>query len=287
MINQLDIFGKNKIEKAIQLLRDFEPKEGYYLAFSGGKDSCVIKELANMANVKYDAHYNITTVDPPPLVRFIKTHHPDVIREVPEMNMWDLIVEQGMPPTRRMRFCCKLLKEDGGMGRTVITGIRKAESGRRSKRNEVENHDIEDRRTEVNSQLYKMNDNDSRRKFIESCPTKGKWIVNPIIDWSDADVWEFIKGTEIPYCELYDQGFKRIGCMGCPMGNTKQQERDFKKFPTIKKNYIRAFDRMLARRKEKGLETKWKTGQDVFDWWLYGTKKEEELGELYEGIIDD
>lgn len=61
--------------RAIALLRLHEPPEGYYLAFSGGKDSCVIKELAKRAGVKFDAHYGNTTIDPPELVRFIKKFH--------------------------------------------------------------------------------------------------------------------------------------------------------------------------------------------------------------------
>ena len=78
MIEQLNVYGKTKLEVAIQRLKTFEPSEGYYLAFSGGKDSVVIKALADMAGVKYDAHYNVTSVDPPELVRFIKEKYPDV-----------------------------------------------------------------------------------------------------------------------------------------------------------------------------------------------------------------
>ena len=68
MLGQLNFEGKNKIEVAIDRIKHFEPSEGYYLAFSGGKDSIVCKELLNMAGVKYDAHYNHTTVDPPELI---------------------------------------------------------------------------------------------------------------------------------------------------------------------------------------------------------------------------
>lgn len=73
MIDQLNMSGKTKVETAIERIKTFEPPEGYFLAFSGGKDSVVIKALADMAGVKYDAHYNITSVDPPELVRFVKT----------------------------------------------------------------------------------------------------------------------------------------------------------------------------------------------------------------------
>jgi phosphoadenosine phosphosulfate reductase len=151
MIHQLDIYGKDKVQTAIERLQNLQiafPKikeEGYFLAFSGGKDSVVIKALADMAGVKYDAHYHVTSVDPPELVRFIKSEYPDVAIDKPrypddysveelrgkQKTMWNLIAHKNMPPTRLARYCCAHLKEEGGMGRIVITGVRWAESNNR------------------------------------------------------------------------------------------------------------------------------------------------------------
>lgn len=138
MIHQLNMQGKDKVQVAIDRLKTFEPSEGYYLAFSGGKDSVVIKALADMAEVKYDAHYNLTSVDPPELVRFIKTFD-DVQIDRPkdkdgkQITMWNLIARKAMPPTSLIRYCCYWLKESGGDGRMTITGVRWAESVRRKK----------------------------------------------------------------------------------------------------------------------------------------------------------
>ena len=93
-----------------------------------------------------------------------------------------------------------------------------------------------------------------------------KKILNPIIDWANEEVWEFIKDYNVPYCELYDKGFKRIGCIGCPMSTRAKQELDA--YPKIKKRYLIAFDRMLEVRREEGLKTTWKTVEEVMDWWL-------------------
>ena len=120
MIHQLDFNGKDKVDKAIMRLQTYEPPEGYYLCFSGGKDSVVIKALADMAGVKYDAHYSITTVDPPELIYFIKKYHKDVEFDYPRdkdgnrITMWNLIPRKQMPPTRLARYCCEHLKEHGG-----------------------------------------------------------------------------------------------------------------------------------------------------------------------------
>lgn len=137
MLGQIDIFGKTKLEKTIERIKAFEPEDGYYLAFSGGKDSQCIYHLAKMAGVKFDAHYRVTSVDPPELVQFIKKNYPNVSREIPRdkdgkpITMWSLIASKTMPPTRLTRYCCKDLKESGGDGRVTITGVRWAESKKR------------------------------------------------------------------------------------------------------------------------------------------------------------
>ena len=160
MIQQLQITPDgqlmDKVEIAIKRLKTFEPPEGYYLCFSGGKDSQCIYHLAKMAGVKFDAHYAVTSCDPPELVRFIKRNYPGVIMEAqhyddnkPEhyypdgrpkpITMWSLIADHTLPPTRKVRYCCASLKETGGQGRVVVTGVRWAESANRKN-----NHDVVD-----------------------------------------------------------------------------------------------------------------------------------------------
>lgn len=235
------LFGKiDLVQDAIDLLKELEPPEGYYLAFSGGKDSVVIKELANMAGVKYDAHYNLTTIDPPELVYFIREHHKDVIIEKPEMPLLKMLTKSGFPQRQR-RWCCKEYKERGGSGRYVITGIRKAESRNRSKRNQVET-------------CY----NDNSKQFV-----------HPIIGWTDAQVWQFIRQHKLPYCKLYDDGWKRIGCLFCPMaGNRRKLEVEL--YPKFTQAFIRAFQRLYEDRKSRGMKSvdRWKDGEEMFWWWI-------------------
>lgn len=127
------------VQRAIERLKAFEPEEGYFVAFSGGKDSQCIYHLCEMAGVKFDAHYSVTSVDPPELVRFIREKYTDVQMEVPHdkdgkpVTMWNLIPRKLMPPTRLMRYCCSELKEKAGSGRVTVTGVRWAESNRRKK----------------------------------------------------------------------------------------------------------------------------------------------------------
>ena len=177
MLVENTLFGvRDKVKDALDMLREFEPEDGYYLAYSGGKDSTVLLDLARRSGVKFDAHYNLTTVDPPELVYFIRTQ-PDVIIESPGKTMWELIVEKRMPPTRHVRYCCEVLKERGGVDRRTLTGVRRAESSRRSKRQQVE------RCTKYGSKTY----------------------IHPIFHWSDEEVWQYIRERELPYCSLYDE----------------------------------------------------------------------------------
>lgn len=230
-----------------------------------------IYQLAKMAGVKFDAHYNVTGIDPPELIYFIREHYPDVKFERPSITMWRLIEKKGMPPTRLIRFCCEHLKERGGKNRFVITGVRWAESVRRKKQRTV---------IEVNAYSKSRmltNDNNEARRMIEDCTERGKHILNPIIDWTDDDVWEFIFANKLPYCSLYDEGFSRIGCIGCPMAGPKGMEREFARYPKFKGLYLKAFARMIETRKKKGLSCDSFTSPEaVMAWWMYGSDKKQQ-----------
>ncbi len=303
MLHQLDIYGKDRVQTAIETMQFFEPKDGsgYYLAFSGGKDSVVLKAIADLAGVKYDAHYNVTSVDPPELVRFIKRNYPDVIFDHPidedgkPITMWSLIRKKKYPPTRIARYCCAKLKETNGMGRTTATGVRWAESTNRRKnqgRVTIPQQGLEVGRnflihrggvalTEESFNIILNNDNDDRREVLDFCIKQRKTVVNPIIDWEDSDVWEFIEEYDLPYCSLYDEGFKRLGCIGCPLGGRKSMMREFERWPKYKELYIKAMDDCVKaepeRYKREGSE--WNNGQDMFDWWIGETKGEKKDGE--------
>lgn len=275
------LFGTvDKVQVAIDRLKAFEPPDGYWLAFSGGKDSVVIKRLAQMAGVKFEAHYSVTSVDPPELVRFIKDVHPDVSFDIPHykdgtpITMWNLIPKMGMPPTRLARYCCRLLKESNGSGRVVVTGVRWAESTGRKANQFLVNIG------EKNDRIVFNDDNDDSRRSVEQCYRTKRTLVNPIIDWTDDEVWEFIRWSGIQYCSLYDHGYKRLGCIGCPM-NRHSEEELFAYFKYLSA-YKRAFDRMLASRKKKGLKTIWEDAEQVIDWWFHGGTDEDETTLLYD-----
>ena len=95
---------KEKERRAIEVLKAFEPEDGYYLCYSGGKDSDCIRILADLAGVKHELHHNLTTADAPETVRYVKSI-PNIIIDKPEISMWRLIEKKMVPPKRRVRYC--------------------------------------------------------------------------------------------------------------------------------------------------------------------------------------
>ena len=247
--------------------------------YSGGKDSDVMLELFRRSGVPFEVHNSHTTADAPQTVRHIRKVF-SVLElegikceiEMPtymgdRTSMWKLIPQKLMPPTRIVRYCCSVLKETGCKNRYISTGVRWAESSSRKTRGEFEK--IGDKKIEAEnfSEVMLMNDNDARRRMTELCIMKHKMVVNPIIDWTDSDIWNYLLSEHIQYNQLYDLGYERVGCIGCPMAG-KKRWREFADFPQYKKMYIHAFERMLQERKRRGKKSKWKTADEVFLWWM-------------------
>jgi phosphoadenosine phosphosulfate reductase len=244
------LFGETCVTRAIAALRMYEPPEGYFLAFSGGKDSITIKQLAIEAGVKFEAHYHMTTVDPPEVVQYIREHHSDVVMGRPRKTMWELIERKGLP-TRIRRWCCDELKERNGKGRFLVTGVRAGESARRASR-----------AREMGGGYVEVCRRDSSQRFI-----------HPIIDWSEEQVWAFIWARGLPYCSLYDEGFRRIGCVVCPLGS--DHARSMKRWPKLWQAAERAAARYYSTHPKAALL--WPNARAMWLWWTnHGEPAEDE-----------
>lgn len=246
------------------------------ITYSGGKDSDVLLHLAEKSGIPFEALHSLTTADAPETVR----HVYDTFRRLEEkgvkctvdkhvqpdgsrVTMWNLIPRKLMPPTRVVRYCCAELKEGGGKGRFIATGVRWAESAARRKNR----GGWEVLHSNRQKSLILANDNEEDRRLFETCQMKGKRVVNPIIDWKNDDVLGYAAAEKIPMNPLYCEGFHRVGCVGCPMAS-KARTMEFARYPKIKAAYIRAFDRMLEERRKRSLPSQWQSGVDVFHWWM-------------------
>ena len=244
-------------KQAIDILRTFASDDPYQLAYSGGKDSDVILHLAKKSQVPFKAVHNLTTVDAPETVRYVKSK-PGVTIEYPSMSMWQLIVKHKAPPTRIFRYCCS---ESNNQGIVTFPKPNKTIKG------SVDNGDVlANRKGGVIVLNY---ENADTHRMVEQCYRTSKTLVNPILEWDDDYLWWYIRHEGIEINPLYKGGCSRIGCIGCPMAG-KNRYREFEQYPKYKEAYIRAFDRMLEHRKQCGNKDimGWKTGQGVFDWWI-------------------
>jgi phosphoadenosine phosphosulfate reductase len=234
-------------EVAMDALREFAPRDGkpYWLAYSGGKDSDNILDLTKRSGVLFEAHYSYIVLDPPELRRHIRemmrdpTNHLTI--DPPLRSIVSLAHEKQFLPRRSARWCCELMKEGRSPpDRTVITGVRWAESNRRR----------------------------SRGLFEQRRSGRGK-CVNPIIGWETSDVWTYIRERGLPYSELYDQGMKRVGCVLCPLARNvrpdyqEKARREIERWPGIARIWYRVCEIAWSYHKAE-----FESPQALWDWWI-------------------
>lgn len=246
------------IKKAEKLSLMYDAEDGFWLAFSAGKDSQALYHITELAGVKFKGHFSPTTVDPPQVIRFCRTRYPEVEIGKVKKNIYDMAVEKQILPTMRVRWCCAEYKEMAGAGKVTLIGIRHAESARRAKRNPVEisnrkfSGDFEQFTEWQEAKIRKKYKNLNQDQFsydkqqeVRCISGKDSILVSPIIEWEEKDVWEFLnKVCEVPHCELYDKGYTRLGCILCPMSQYKQKLREIKDFPYVKAKWIDAIKRI-------------------------------------------
>lgn len=228
-----------KIDKAIEFIKHGEKlalamnADGYFVAFSGGKDSQVLLWLVQQAGVKYRAFYAVTTNDPPQNVQFIRQFYPEVIFIHPKENFYKLVAKKGLP-TMRTRYCCSILKETAGIGYATLVGVRKDES---SKRRGYRDVDVISRRKEHQDKerVYSVDEIvAAEHKCIKG---KDKLLLRPILDFTESEVWEVIYANNLPINPCYETA-NRVGCIFCPFAPKKQILEYCKKYPRAKAKII-------------------------------------------------
>lgn len=256
---------KEKIEHSLQLIRkasliadEMNPEHGLWIGFSGGKDSVCVLQLVKMAGVRYHAYYNVTGIDAPDSIYFIRDNFPEVTFIHPPKNYFRLVEDNGLPTMNR-RFCCQKIKENSGAGHVVLTGVRAEESRKRAAYTEAR---IFSRRKEHNGKGSNKDIDeviDSKHQCIKG---KDRLVVYPILQWEEADVWQFIADENLPINPLYDM-VGRVGCMFCPFAGREQLEKYERLYPEVYRRLLLAIERNIAKRGDSPFSC----ASELYDWW--------------------
>ena len=255
----------NKVEYSIDLIRRGEklalalnPQDGYFVGFSGGKDSQALLQLVKMAGVRYKAYYSVTTNDPPANVYFIRQHYPDVVFLHPKENFFKLVEKKGLP-TMLHRFCCASLKEDAGVGCAVLTGVRAEESRKRAAYDEVK---VFSNRKEHREHTHSRTIEEIEENEHRCIKGKDKLMIYPLLRWTESDVWKFLHEQELPINPCYKQT-GRVGCMFCPFSSKKQIDYYETQYPKYKEHLLKSLTGLGGLYNKYGLESP----EQVYEWW--------------------
>lgn len=255
----------NKVEYSIDLIRKGErlalalnPQDGYFVGFSGGKDSQALLQLVKMAGVRYKAYYSVTTNDPPLNVYFIRQHYPEVVFLHPRQNFFKLVEKSGLPTMFR-RFCCGVLKEEAGVGCAVLTGVRADESRKRAAYNEVQVYSHRKEHSEhTHTRTIELIEENEHRCI----KGKDKLMIYPLLRWTESDVWQFLHEQGLPTNPCYNQT-GRVGCMFCPFSGKGQIEYYETQYPKFKERLLQSLTVYWERYDEHELESP----EQYYEWW--------------------
>lgn len=319
---------KAKIEQSKETLRlASKMSEHYYqkpivICYSGGKDSDVILRLTMdcLNPEQFEVLHSITTVDSPITNRYVNEVFAELkekgihtIKRIPvdkdgnPTNMWKLIPKKQIPPSRFHRYCCSVLKEASTPNQISVLGVRGGESAKRKGRNSfgINGKTYKDAKffsTEHADEVFHEALEKEKEPLgevwdctlIKNMREKNNIVINAVYDWLDSDVWDYLNQGGYKHNPMYDMGYTRVGCVGCPLATYKMKLKEFADFPTYKEHYIKAFDEMLKQNRERDERwgnKKWTDGQAVFDWWIekdrYETKGQMKISDYMDEQVDE
>lgn len=206
----LEIIEQSTVKKILAIYAKYKGRlDCFHVAFSGGKDSCVLLDLVKKALPKgsFVVVFGDTGMEFPDTYEAIKKSKQQCAEdEIPfyiakshfnPKDSWELFG----PPSRVLRWCCSVhkstpqtlkLRETTGKSDFIgldFVGVRAQESFARS--------------------TYKYENFGAKQK--------GQFSHNSILEWTSAEIWLYIYANDVLINETYKKGNGRAGCLYCPM----------------------------------------------------------------------
>lgn len=217
--------------------------DNLYVANSGGKDSVVMYFILQEMGIKLPTIHSNTTIDPDGTLKFIRETMPDTVIIHPKESFYQL-VERKSFPSRWNRYCCEILKENGSAGKNTIEGVRSEESRTRDRDYIV---------------------CDTRKSM------KGKQHIYPLLDWTEEQIWRYIRKKDLPIAPCYKLGLKRLGCVACPLASPKVRLKELELYPRRYNAYKNAIEKGMAKNPQwKLTQFTGGVGETAMQWWLSG-----------------
>jgi phosphoadenosine phosphosulfate reductase len=226
----LEIIEQTTVKKILAVYNKYKNRlDSFHVAFSGGKDSCVLLDLVKKTLPKgsFIVVFGDTGMEFPDTYEIIEKTRAMCGEEgiafytaashlKPEES-WKLFG----PPSRVLRWCCSVhksapqilkLREITGKNNYVgldFVGVRSHESAARAEY-EYENYGKKQ---------------------------KGQYSHNSILEWTSAEIWLYIYANDILINEAYKKGHARVGCILCPMSGEKSNSLRYLTYSNEIKKY--------------------------------------------------
>ena len=236
-----------KVARTERKIRDwYDHWEGQvYVSFSGGKDSTVLLHIVRSLYPEVPAVFVDTGLEYPEIVEFVKQHD-DVVWLKPKMGFKQVLEKYGYPVVSKEQSQCiyelrnqnikpstreKWLK---GVGKN--TGRLRLSQKWQHLLNApfMASHKCCDVMKKRPAKKYAKESGRYRMTgmMAEESPMRQQWWTkfscnafdteepssNPLMFWTEADIWEYLKTRDVPYSKIYDMGETRTGCMFCMFG---------------------------------------------------------------------
>jgi len=254
---------REKLEYTKELIRCWVESwgtDGVYVAFSGGKDSTVLLHIVRQMFPDVPAVFNNTGLELPEIVRFVRSFD-NVIELRPRMPFHKVIEKYGWPVVSKEQ--AQFIYEYRNTKSEKLRNLRW--NGRANGRSKISEKwkFLVDAPFKIGSQCCDKLKKDPAKKFEkktgrkpmlgvmagESQLRRQRHVCNlydakrpvskPLLRWTEEDIWAYIREFDIPYCEVYDQGWERTGCVFCMYGIHKDNPN---RFQMIKKTHPKLYD---------------------------------------------